>query len=81
VILLTYGGGKTVEAWWNPNAVALAKQDKLTVKVVSSPSSKALALMADRSLDLQCTIQDGEVWISDELDRLLIEITQLHPSP
>ena len=80
VVLLTYGGGKTVEAWWNPNAAALAKQDKLTVRSVSSPTSKALALMADRALDLQCTIQDGEAWISDEQERLLIEITQLHPA-
>ena len=80
VILLTYGGGKTVEAWWNPNASALTKQDKLTVRSVSSPSSKALALMADRALDLQCMIQDGEVWISDALERVLIDIQTLHPA-
>lgn len=79
VVLLTYGGGKTVEAWWNPNQAALIKQEKLTVKSISSPSSKALALMADRALDLQCTVQDNEVWISDAQERLLIEIQQLHP--
>jgi uncharacterized protein YaeQ len=81
VVLLTYGGGKTVEAWWNPNQTALGKQDKLTVRSISSPSSKALALMADRALDLQCTIQDNEVWISDEQERLLIDIQQLQPLP
>jgi len=81
VVLLTYGGGKTVEAWWKPNEASLTKQEKLTVKSVSSPSSKALAQMADRALDLQCTIQDNEVWISDAQERLLVEIQQLHPAP
>ncbi len=80
VVLLTYGGGKTVEAWYRPIQAAIAKQDKLTVKSVSSPSSKELALMADRTLNLQCTIQDNEVWMSDEQERLLIEIQQLHPA-
>jgi uncharacterized protein YaeQ len=81
VILLAYGGGKTVEAWWNPNQAALVKQEKLAVKTVSSVSSKALALMVDRSLALQCLIQDNEIWMSDEQERLLIDVQQLHPVP
>ena len=80
VILLTYGGGKTVEAWWNPIAAAISKQEKLTVKSVSSPTSKALALMADRTLNLQCMIQDGEVWMSDDAERILVGLTTLHPA-
>lgn len=80
VVLLAYGGGKTVEAWWKPNEASLTKQEKLTVKSVSSQSSKALSLMADRALDLQCTIQDDEVWFSDAQERLLVEIQPLHPA-
>ena len=45
VVMLCYGGGKTVDAWWQANKDALAKQDKLTVKAVDSRSSKALSAM------------------------------------
>ena len=81
VVMLCYGGGKTVDAWWQANKEALAKQDKLTVRAVDSRSSKALGLMAERGMALQCMIQDGEVWISDETERVLIEILTLMPTP
>ena len=81
VVMLCYGGGKTVDAWWQANKEALAKQDKLTVKAVDSRSSKALAAMAERGMELQCMIQDGEVWMSDATERVLIEILTLMPTP
>jgi len=77
VHLYAYGGGRTVEVWWQQNEALLAKQDKLTVKSVSGPSSKALAAMADRTLNLQCMVQDGEVWMSDDQERLLVELQPL----
>ena len=81
VVMLCYGGGKTVDAWWQANKDALAKQDKLTVKAVDSRSSKALAAMAERGMELQCMIQDGEVWMSDATERVMIEILTLMPTP
>ncbi len=77
VALYAYGGGRTVDMWWQQNEALLAKQEKLTVKSVSGPSSKALAAMADRSLNLQCMVQDGEVWMSDEAERLQVELAPL----
>ena len=77
VTLYAYGGGRTVEVWWQQNEAQLAKQEKLTVKSVSGPSSKALAAMADRSLNLQCMVQDGEVWMSDDQERLQVELQAL----
>ena len=59
VHLYAYGGGRTVEMWWQQNEALLAKQDKLTVKASAAPSNKALAAMADRTLNLQCMVQDG----------------------
>lgn len=80
VLLLAYGGGRTVDMWWQANRDALLRQDKLTVKSVSSTCSKALAAMADRALDLQCMIQDGEIWFSDANERVLVEISQFMPA-
>jgi len=80
VTLLAYGGGRTVDMWWQANRDALQRQEKLTVRAVSSTSSKLLAAMVDRALDLQCMIQDGEVWFSDANERVQVEIAQLMPS-
>ena len=33
--------------------------------------------MADRTLNLQCMVQDGEVWMSDDQERLLVELQPL----
>jgi uncharacterized protein YaeQ len=77
VTLYLYGSGKTVEMWWGQNATLLAKQEKLSVVAVASDSSKALAQLAERNFDLQCMVQDGEVWISDANDRLSVKMTTL----
>jgi uncharacterized protein YaeQ len=77
VTLYLYGGGKTVEMWWSQNGEALAKQEKLQVIAVSAECSKSLASLAERTFDLQCMIQDGEVWISGANDRFAVKMTTL----
>jgi uncharacterized protein YaeQ len=71
VTLLLYGG-KTADMWWQHNGETLAKQRKLEVRNISSHVSKALAQLADEVLDLQCTIQENEVWIANATTRLQI---------
>jgi uncharacterized protein YaeQ len=77
VTLYAYGNGRTVEMWWQQHGAPLAKQTKLSVLAVSSVSSKALAAMAERNLDLQCMIQDGVVWMTDANDRVEVGIETL----
>lgn len=77
VTLYAYGNGRTVEMWWQQHGALLAKQEKLSVFAVSSSSSRSLAAMAERTLDLQCMIQDGVVWISDASERIEIAIDAL----
>jgi uncharacterized protein YaeQ len=76
VTVLLYGG-KTAEMWWQQNGDALSKQHKLTVRSVAGLSSKALAALAEGSLDLQCTIQEGEVWIANADQRFQVEMQVL----
>jgi uncharacterized protein YaeQ len=77
VTLFAYGSERTIEMWWVQNSAALAKQSKLEVIAVASESSKALAALTERTLDLQCMIQDGEVWMSGTDDRFSIGMSKL----
>jgi uncharacterized protein YaeQ len=77
VTLYLYGTGKTVEMWWAQNGSLLAKQEKLSVFAIASESSKALASLAERTFNLQCLVQEGEVWISSTDDRFSIKLATL----
>ncbi len=72
--VIVYGyGGRGADMWWNANEKALARNENLIVKLISYDISKALAAMADRSATtLQCTIQDGSVWMDDGKERVEI---------
>jgi uncharacterized protein YaeQ len=62
VVVLTYGG-RVADMWWQQNQAALLRQDKLTVLNIAAEDSRALAAMAERGLQLQCTLQEGEFWL------------------
>ena len=36
-------------------------------------STRAIAKLAQRNMQLQCTIQDGQVWLSDGNDSVQVE--------
>jgi uncharacterized protein YaeQ len=62
-----YGyGGRVVDMWWQGVAGKLAKCDNLSVYDLLTQTTKALAQLAERNMQLQCTIQDGEVWIGSD---------------
>lgn len=63
VRLYTYGRGAT--KWWQDNGTALARPDNLTVYDLPAAATQALALIAQRTMQLQCTIQDGTAWVTD----------------
>ncbi len=63
VVLLAYGG-RAVEVWWQNQRTALARLDNLTVLAVPQDASHGLAAMAARGMQLQVTLQDGELWFS-----------------
>jgi hypothetical protein len=63
VLLYTYGRGAA--KWWQDNGDAMARPDNLTVIDLPAESTQALAKLAERTMQLQCTIQDGTTWITD----------------
>jgi uncharacterized protein YaeQ len=49
--------------WWQQNQSALRKLDKLTVIDLAPEQTRALAALAQRSMTLQCTLQENEIWL------------------
>ena len=65
VMVLSYGG-RTAEMWWQQTQGKVAGQKNLRVLSVSVEEGKALASLAERGMRLQCTIQDGLIWLGGD---------------
>ena len=65
VMVLSYGG-RTAEMWWQQTQGKVSGQKNLRVLSVSVEEGKALASLAARGMRLQCTIQDGLIWLGGE---------------
>lgn len=62
VVVYTYGRGADI--WWGQHGDDLQKIEKLTVYKIPPATSQALAALAERSMQLQCLIQEGDVTLS-----------------
>ncbi|MBK6982232.1 MAG: YaeQ family protein [Betaproteobacteria bacterium] len=71
VAVYTYGTG--AELWWKDNAAALARLPNLAVVNLPLEATRALAARAARTMKMQCTIQEGHVWLSDAGESIVIE--------
>ncbi|HEY8097482.1 MAG TPA: YaeQ family protein, partial [Methylobacter sp.] len=54
-----YSYGNTSNIWWNQINSRIERAKNLTVVNLPSATSMALAKLAQRNMQLQCTIQDG----------------------
>lgn len=65
VVVLAYGGRK-LDMWCQQNAVALARNRNLEVITVSPEETSQLGALAERSMRLSCTLQEGSAWIGSD---------------
>lgn len=75
VSVLAYASNAT--AWWSALAGKLRRARNLTVLQVPAPQSQALAGLAQRTMQLQCSVQDASVWIGDARQQVQIDIATL----
>lgn len=61
VIVFAYGG-RAVDVWWAKEGAAITRLPNVRVLAIASEESEALAALAERSMTIQCTIQDGQAW-------------------
>ncbi len=74
-------GGRVADMWFAQNSGQFERLSNLTIINLPVESTKALAKLAQRNMQLQCTIQDGQLWLSDGNDSVMVErITLKEPS-
>lgn len=80
VYILAYGG-RAVDLWWQGARDRLNRQERLAVTEVPQEASRALARLAGRSMELQVTIQDGHVLVTDGATSVSVELRVLKAGP
>ena len=77
MIVIAYGG-RTSEIWWQGVRNKVERMRNVTVWSLGENVAAELGALAERTMRLQCTVQDGEAWLgSAEADAVKIEWTVL----
>lgn len=63
--------------WWNGIGKRLDRAKNLTVWKIPETASKTLEKMAHRTMQLQCTIQDGQLWLSNDEQTVQVDLINL----
>ncbi|CAB1368256.1 YaeQ family protein [Denitratisoma oestradiolicum] len=80
VVLLAYGG-RAMDAWWVKEGGAIGRLSNVRVLALDDETCAALAALAQRTMQLQCSIQDGQAWLTDGSRSVSIEPRWLTPRP
>lgn len=78
VVVLAYG--RALEVWWSGARGRLERHDNLRVFALDREASAGLARLAERTMRLQFTIQDGHVMVTDGRDSVALEPRRLQGS-
>ena len=73
VVVYSYGGSGAA-MWREQIAATVERSRNLTVRKVAQDASQAMAKLAQRSMDLSYTIQEGQVWVADTDDTVLVNM-------
>lgn len=77
VVVYCYSHG--ADLWWQAIRNKLARLRNLTVWRMPSSTSQAMAAMAQRSMQLQATVQEGQLMLSDARTSVDVECERLVP--
>ena len=74
-------GGHSASLWWDQVSGKLERTRNLTVIEIPTAATRALPKLAGRNMQLNCTIQDEQVWLADEKQTVQVEpVTIKSPS-
>ena len=76
IVVYAYGGHK-VDRWWKHSEKSLRKSKNLTVFNLLPETTSALAKLAQRDLELNCTIEDGQMWLGDGTERVEVSMSEM----
>ncbi|HJV02426.1 MAG TPA: YaeQ family protein [Burkholderiaceae bacterium] len=63
--VVVYSYSATSHIWWKQLANKVERCKNLTVINLPADATAELEKMAQRTMQLQCTIQDGQIWLTD----------------
>ncbi len=75
-----YAYGRGADQWWNTHRADLNRIDNLAVFRIATESTLALAAIAERTMQVQCLIEDGEVNISSRDTTFGVGLELLKPA-
>lgn len=71
--VVVYSYSATSDIWFKGLASKIDRNRKIGIVNIPAAVSTELQAMAQRSMQLQCTIQDGQVWLTDGTRTVLVE--------
>ena len=78
VVVYCYSSASSV--WWSQTGSKIERAKNLRVVNLPAALSQALAGLAQRNMQLQCTIQDGQIWMSGGDQTVQLELNLLKAS-
>jgi uncharacterized protein YaeQ len=72
-VIFSYGNNSAKE-WWKQQTTKASKFENLTVYFVSDDTMEALANLASRTMQLQFSISDGDIWLSCGEESIQLDI-------
>jgi uncharacterized protein YaeQ len=72
VAVFTYAGQKSY-TWWKQNQAKFEKLKNLHIVNINTEELMNAKSLISRNMELQCTIQDGMIWLSDNSNTITIE--------
>lgn len=74
--VVIYSYGRNAELWWKQAESKLGRARNLTVISLPAAIGQALAELAERNMQLQCTIQDDQVFLTAGNTALQVDLAQ-----
>ncbi len=71
--VVVYSYSATSHIWYKQLANKLDRAKNLSVVNIPAEASAQLEAMANRNMQLQCTIQDGQIYLTDSVNTVLVE--------
>ncbi len=72
-----YCYGTSTDIWWSQIKSKVNKLDYLSVEKFDHSITDSLIKLISKTMEFQCSIQDGQLWLSSENETLLIETEKL----
>jgi uncharacterized protein YaeQ len=71
-----YAYGRGADLWWDASAERLGRARNLAVWRVPAEGTESLGKLAERAMQLQCTVQERQVWIGGKT-----KLVEMEPIP